>query len=239
MLWGITLLLFGMISGVIVGHQITSAYVKNREANRPAMERKIAKINLQRMPLDAAVDQIQNQAHANIAVDWLTLEAAGVDRNSPVTVKANDLPLRRVLDLLCREAGNGTVKLMARADQGVVIISTAEELSHDTIVRLYDVRDLVISDHDLRLRLHRLLDRVGLNSDAPSTTPSLRTIESRADSIDSLVRVIVQMVEPDSWRDAGGTIGSIREFAGQLVIVQTPEAHDQIAELLGQLRKRT
>lgn len=36
-------------------------------------------------------------------------------------------------------------------------------------------------------------------------------------------------IDPLSWRDAGGTIGSIRELQGQLIITQTPEVHKRIA----------
>jgi len=50
--------------------------------------------------------------------------------------------------------------------------------------------------------------------------------------LEEIQRLITEIVAPDGWRDAGGTIGSFREFNGRLVIVATPDMHRQIAELL-------
>jgi hypothetical protein len=52
-----------------------------------------------------------------------------------------------------------------------------------------------------------------------------------------LKTLITDTIEPDSWRDAGGTVGSISELAGLLIITQTPKAHERIANLLGQVRE--
>jgi len=55
---------------------------------------------------------------------------------------------------------------------------------------------------------------------------------------DSLIDLITSTVAPDTWGDAPGQ-GSIKEFATNLslVISHTQDVHDQIADLLKQLRK--
>lgn len=55
---------------------------------------------------------------------------------------------------------------------------------------------------------------------------------------DSLIELITTTVAPQSWSEVGGA-GSIERFAGNLSIVvsQTQEVHDQIADLLEQLRR--
>lgn len=59
---------------------------------------------------------------------------------------------------------------------------------------------------------------------------------TRADDVANLIRR-VQGIDPLSWKDAGGKIGSVRELAGQLIITQTPEVHQRIqAELKDVLR---
>jgi general secretion pathway protein D len=55
---------------------------------------------------------------------------------------------------------------------------------------------------------------------------------------DSLIELITTTVEPDSWEDVGGA-GTIKEFAGNLslVISATQQVHEQITDLLEQLRR--
>lgn len=53
---------------------------------------------------------------------------------------------------------------------------------------------------------------------------------------DDVIRLLEETVDPSSWRDNGGKVGSIRELAGQLIIRQTEANQREIAELLTQLR---
>jgi hypothetical protein len=60
---------------------------------------------------------------------------------------------------------------------------------------------------------------------------------TRQDREDQLTRIITDSVDPESWRDAGGTVGSIQSWAGRLIIHQTPDNHQKIESLLNNLRK--
>lgn len=55
---------------------------------------------------------------------------------------------------------------------------------------------------------------------------------------DSLIQLITQTIQPSSWQEVGGP-GSIEQFETNLslVVSQTQEVHEQIADLLEQLRK--
>ncbi len=61
---------------------------------------------------------------------------------------------------------------------------------------------------------------------------------AQAIDFDTLIELIKSTVAPDTWEDAGGA-GTIAEFPGNLslVISQTQEVHDQIRDLLQQLRR--
>ena len=54
----------------------------------------------------------------------------------------------------------------------------------------------------------------------------------------SLIELITTTIEPDSWEDVGGA-GTIKEFRGNLslVISATQQVHEQIRDLLEQLRR--
>jgi general secretion pathway protein D len=49
--------------------------------------------------------------------------------------------------------------------------------------------------------------------------------------------LIQETVDPESWREAGGSVGSIRVLGGNLIVNQTPENHRALQGLLEQLRE--
>jgi hypothetical protein len=70
----------------------------------------------------------------------------------------------------------------------------------------------------------------GNGSDKPPTT--------LPNGIDGIRRLIIQTVEPNSWKDNGGDAGSVAATdAGLLFVTQTPDALREVAALLDQLRQ--
>ena len=63
----------------------------------------------------------------------------------------------------------------------------------------------------------------------------LRRAEDGSLEYDVLADTITTVIEPDSWRSAGGT-GDIKTIAGTLVVTQTERTHEKIEQLLGILR---
>ncbi|HVT82377.1 MAG TPA: hypothetical protein VHM90_17165, partial [Phycisphaerae bacterium] len=61
--------------------------------------------------------------------------------------------------------------------------------------------------------------------------------QQRQELVNSLMDTIKSTVAPDSWRDNGGSIGSIRELNGQLIINQTVDNQLAVYGLLQQLRE--
>ena len=57
---------------------------------------------------------------------------------------------------------------------------------------------------------------------------------TRQELVDQIIKLITDTVAPDSWRDAGGSVGSIKELSGQLIVTQTPENQRQLTNLLEQ-----
>jgi hypothetical protein len=245
----IALIVTAGLIGTVAGRSATvpasppSTRPAREAAERDAgLHRVLAEIDFRGTPLDQAVDALRDKTHANINVEWRALEAAGIDKQTPVHVRLSSLPLDHVLQILLTDVGGGTVKLGYHIDRGVILVSTDEVLSRTAVARIYDVRDLIEMDHRQRAKWGRLLppDSAGAAAVAPSPGGSTgaEPADSYADSVDSLTALITNMVAPDSWRDAGGTIGSIREFGGRLVIITTPEIHDEIIDLLETIRKR-
>ena len=60
---------------------------------------------------------------------------------------------------------------------------------------------------------------------------------TREEIIDQIAKLITDLVDADSWRDSGGTIGSLREMGGVLIVSQTPEGIYEIRVLLERLHE--
>ena len=59
-----------------------------------------------------------------------------------------------------------------------------------------------------------------------------------AADFDSLIELITTTIKPDTWEEVGGS-GAIQEFEGtlSLVVTQTQDVHEEVADLLEQLRR--
>ena len=55
--------------------------------------------------------------------------------------------------------------------------------------------------------------------------------------VTEITQLIENTVARNSWIDNGGTVGSVREINGQLVITQTPSNLEKVSGLLKQLRE--
>lgn len=77
------------------------------------------------------------------------------------------------------------------------------------------------------------------HSAAPTPTPASPPATQPGPSLeeDALRRFVMDMVDPTSWLDNGGSIGSMGVMNGDLFITQTPANHAAIARLLADLRK--
>jgi hypothetical protein len=113
-----------------------------------------------------------------------------------------------------------------------------EEKPPEVLTRVYDLRDLMMNVGD-----YPFTGKIGV----PATKEIVFVAENgavkptsqptRADRVVDLIKLIMDTVNTDSWRDNGGTSGAIRDLSGLLVVTQTADAHKQIQTLLGQLRE--
>jgi hypothetical protein len=232
--------------GVVVGRSVAPPAAPPTRADvekATGLDRIVAEVNFSATPIGEAIEFLRRKTRADIRVKWGELESAGVDRHAPINLRVANLPLRRVLELVCDEAGGATVILDAREHDGEIVLSTTEDNSRDAQVRLYDVQDLLQAHYDLRVRL-------GWQPPSPSTSAAAATgaggpggmifgnpPQSPYDeAMQSLKVLIMETVAPAMWRENGGTIAAFREYDGRLFIVATPDMHDQIRELLALTR---
>src|SRR5688500_1613900 len=113
--------------GVVIGRSVAppARPLTRAESGRVVgVDRALVDVNFRDTPFEEAVEFLRTGSGVNVTAKWRELESAGVDRNTPVTLRVANLPLRRVLELVCEEAGGSTVALDTREHDGAVVIST-------------------------------------------------------------------------------------------------------------------
>lgn len=199
-----------------------------RSADRPARVRfadrpAVAEIDFADTTLERAVEHLRTLTRADIVVRWGVLKGAGVDRAAPVKLRLWEVTPGGALHVVLRYVDHdGEPLAWQEGEDGTVTISTRQDHSIGP-PKPYDVRDLV----DAIVAGDRPLPaRAG---------PGEGEERTRAEIEDELTLLIMESVLPESWRDNGGTTGSIRTLGGRFIITQSQEGHRQVEELLREL----
>ena len=213
-----------------------SAAIAARQAEADVgLDRIVPEINFRNEPCGDIFDWLHVQTGANISVDWRALMAAGVQRNALLSVRLKGLPLRRVIEVVCAQVGAGIVPIGYHVHDGVIVVSTERDLSGTSVIAIYDVRDLINAEVEAQPPVDPSAPSLQSSGNVcfPPSGHSLGPYES---VVTELTEIIQEMVSPESWREAGGSIGTIRVFSGRLIITGSPGMHVQIEKLLAMLR---
>ncbi len=241
-------------------------------ANRTARERleePLKEITAEQQGLEKVFNFLRDNTNTNIFVNWKALEAAGIDRNTPVSISLREIPFRKALTTILAEVGGGTANLGYTIDDGIITISTRDDLNSAKyqIVRVFDIRDLLVQPQNRQapsLSLGQSTSTTIMSGSAgggqqggqqggqgqnggqnggifgnQNTTNQTQQdpTMARAAVVTNITDTIKSTVAPDSWRDNGGQIGSIRELNGQLIVNQTVDNQLEVQNLLQQLRE--
>jgi hypothetical protein len=220
---GFYLSLAGVVLAVILAHAIMSARFSGNQAEmEQLMRRPVASLHCS--TLGQAADQIGQQVHMPIELDTEHLRSYGVTRDSSVYLSLSNVDLQTALDCVLKQAWDRVDFLVARGDGDHIVITTSEAAASCT--RFYDVSDILNSDP--------------VPEDPPSTyTGGLFTsgVDGKNVIADQLTRAIVNNVSFETWRDNGGTVGSMSMVNDYLIVTDTPEVQTQLAEFLDQLKQ--
>ena len=233
---------------------------KEDRAVEAELDRTLPELSFDGVGFSDVIEFMRDVSGANIFVNWKALDTAGIDRNAPVTAKLRNVKFSKALQVVLDSLSTGTTKVGYTVDDGVITISAGDDLSKNTILRVYDIRDLIIQIPDFDDAPDFSLNSTSNNtSQNPSgsgtggpqaggvtnnifggngaTGGAQEQTQSRQDLVDSIIKLITSTIAPDSWRDAGGSVGSITELSGQLIVTQTPENQRALVGLLEQLRE--
>jgi hypothetical protein len=178
------------------------------------LHRVIPEIRFENVGFSDAIDFLRDHSQANLVVEWKALEAAGIDKAAAVSMNLRRVTFEQALEHLLKDVGGAAVRLDYMIDQGAIIVSTDESLASRSETVFYDVSDLMRDPEGMALGGQPLKEKM-----------------------ESLVRIIQDFVAPDSWKENGGSVGSIGEFNGKLIVTTTPKNQQRIVWLLDKLRE--
>ncbi|MCU0978437.1 MAG: outer membrane protein assembly factor BamD [Pirellulaceae bacterium] len=190
-----------------------SAGVALFEGNSPAEQKIRAALDaptalaFEQTPLQNVAQTIAQRHDIPVELDRRALDDIGVAKDVPVTFNARGIGLRSALKNILRELG-----LTFEIRDEVLLITTPEEAESRLTTVAYPVTDLV-----------------GFRDSKGETWSDF----------DTLIDIITGTVAPQSWDTVGGP-GSVEGTSVRntdvIILSQTQEVHEQIAELLERLR---
>ena len=185
-----------------------------------------------RIDLDRVIDDWRDRFGLNIHVSWAQLEKVGVRRDQRIEIKLKQVPIETVLDIVLREASGLSDDVKYIVSNGILMISIDYIVREPRVLRTYDVTDLIESGYALRRFANtpvlglKLTGRefvggevrryggggsggggggrvFGDSEDDPDRLSEMELIEG-------IIDLLIEIVEPDSWVEAGGNTGSVR-----------------------------
>jgi type II secretory pathway component GspD/PulD (secretin) len=143
----------------------------------------------------------------------------------PINMQVADIRLESALNFIM-----DLTDLRYSLQDEAILISTTDGVRGDAEMRIYDIRDLTLGLTQFpgpRLEIPEPGDT------GSSLIPEIA--DENPPDIGELMEIIQEVVAPESWGDEGVDLA---EYNGSMVVTQTPDVHDQIEELLDQLRKQ-
>ena len=227
---------------------------------RLALARNVSKIVVNQQPFSDVVRLLRQQTGANIVVNWNVLSNAGVQKNTPISLTLRSVPFKKVLSLVLQQAqGSGGTQLGYSISGGVLTISTNDQLAQQKTTRVFDIQDLLVQAPNFTAPTFNLQNQSNTSGVQVSSGSSgggggsgssdlfsgsgggqggqQQVGKTRAQMVTEITQLIENTVARNSWIDNGGTVGSVREINGQLVITQTPGNLEKVSGLLKQLRE--
>jgi type II secretory pathway component GspD/PulD (secretin)/tetratricopeptide (TPR) repeat protein len=209
--------------------EIASADSGNNEEEqqiRNRLRETLISPEFQDTPLQQVVDFFHQVSGVNFYITKAVTTKLG-EGESTVTFQAKALPMLNVLDIV-----TGFKGLVWRIEDGVVKITTPEDIAGDVRLNLYNVRDLVSPIGNFTPDPTEITLTGSAKSEVEAETPEAAE-PTPAIQMDRLMQLIQDNIAKGQWEPPRAIEGK----EGTLIVRQTREVHEQIAKLLNDLRR--
>ncbi|MCC6581395.1 MAG: hypothetical protein IT440_13240 [Phycisphaeraceae bacterium] len=180
-----------------------------------------------------------------LRISWTAMEQEGVSPDNPITMSLHRVPVGVVLAAILQQT-SPDLPLMFQVTPWDVLIQTRNMANRETVVRVYDITDLLIDVPDRGSTMNFNLSSAISSSTVTGPGGSGRSTTGaslfssggnapagsalRRDRGEELADIIRQTIEPDIWIENGGQHSSIRVFSGRLIVRAPLYVQQQIAK---------
>jgi hypothetical protein len=159
-------------------------------------------------PLQDVIDYLKEVHGIEIQLDKTHLDDVSASSETPVTINVKGLCLKSALSLMLRRMQPELTYIIKNE---VLLITTPDIADEELELKLYDVADLVVCQDDR---------------------------DQLWDDYAPLIDIITSTIKPTTWISGGSSVcGNSIGTAKVLVVSQTQEVHEEIADLLVKIRE--
>lgn len=189
------------------------------------LERRLPEINFKGAAFCDVVDFFRDISGSSIFVNWRTLEASGVNKDTPVKLRLKGEKFTQGMDLVLADVAHSE-ELIAFGEDGVIVITTKSDRESAVIPKPYDVADLI----------GRPCDAFTL-AFGYSPFACAATSDERIKDIEERIRA---RFGPQSIYDRNADLWwkGNRARPTEIVVLQTRAAHRKVSEELNDYRIR-
>jgi hypothetical protein len=209
----------------LVREQARSKAAGTKAAFEEKLSQKLS-LTFKKTPLDAALKELSGKAGLNIVIDNQGLAEEGITVEHPMTLEVEGVKVSTALNVILEP-----LHLDYVVQEEVLKVTSKTRIENAAMVTAtYPVADLVIP----------IPQRITLDLGDKPEKLAPQKANGRAPVADfkELTQLVVSTIHPDSWDEKGGS-GSIRSYETtlSLVVRQTPKVHEELRDLLEQLRR--
>ena len=231
---------------VLYRRWLPRALIAPEPASRPALPAPAAtqEIVFDQTPLEDVIDFLRTSGQVNIYVNWRSMEAIGVTRQTPVNLRASGLALGRLLTLVTDQvsaAGDKLNRVWWVIDEGVVHVASGEALNTTLRTRVIEVSDLLLVAPNFKATRFATGRREAgdqtdggsagglFETDSDSRNVADEDTAARRQQIrEDIVAIIKDAIGEEMWQPIGK--GSVRLLGDKLIISQTPLGYKLLEE---------
>jgi hypothetical protein len=196
----------------------------------------VEEVDWDEMPLEEALDWVTDQGPINVVVRWRALEDAGIDRDSPITLRLKGTTVGTVLSEVLEQVSD-LEEVRFRGEGEILRISTRADLNRKMYLRTYNVTDLLLEVRDFTdgpaIDIQQASGGGRGGGGQPVFSGSGGGGGDREDEdqmeerLEDLIDVIKTSVEPLSWQESGGE-GTIVGMNHHIVVRNSLDVHVQL-----------
>jgi hypothetical protein len=195
------------------------------------------------------IEFLRQAAGVSIDVNWNALQLVGVDKTTDTQgVNLRNVRVDRVIQLLLENvSGRVGERLGYSVVDGFVRISSTEDLDRHLVVRVYDCQDLIrrplTEEQKARLQARGAAPGFGMpggmgggGGGAAFPAPADVMAMLEAQESQRLTQLLRETIAPGTWAPESQR-GSVSEYDGLLIVRNTWNVQQSVAEFLSLLRQ--